>query len=63
MRLNKDIKAAGGFTWKAKFEASVKGDTKTVRCSWEVELMASGDEGTFTVGGRGIHSVDPADCR
>ncbi|MDP2950390.1 MAG: PKD domain-containing protein [Chloroflexota bacterium] len=56
--LKKTIKAAGGFTYKAKFQASVKGDTKTAKCSWEVDITATGDGGTFTVNGQGVHNIN-----
>ncbi|MBI3942359.1 MAG: PKD domain-containing protein [Chloroflexi bacterium] len=55
--LKRDIIAAGGFSYKAKFKASVKGDTKTVTCSWEVEITATGDADTFTVDGKGLFNL------
>lgn len=51
------IQAAGGYKYMAKFEASVKGDTRTVKCTWEVFLGAHGDARTVTVEITGVALV------
>lgn len=45
---------AGGFTYKAKFKAEVKGVTKTVTCSWQVEIIVKVKDGVPTSSGGGL---------